>query len=136
MTAGGISARQLAMLERVGFGTVSRWRRGELPDDLRLPSLAGNLTVRLNWLKSGQGEMRAGPEDNGDHLMAAESPARYGAGHPVGDEAQEILFLELNRAVRNGDVPSQEQIRRWLQLALWAIRPPDAADGPPAQAEG
>jgi transcriptional regulator with XRE-family HTH domain len=36
--------------------TVSRWRRGECPDDLRLPEIADYLRVGLDWLKTGQGE--------------------------------------------------------------------------------
>ena len=54
MAAAAIEPGELAKLEDVSPTTVSRWRRGEWLDELRLPGLARRLRVRLKWLKSGE----------------------------------------------------------------------------------
>jgi transcriptional regulator with XRE-family HTH domain len=46
--------------------TVSRWRRGECPDDLRLPEIASYLRVGLGWLKTGVGTFEPGEQAPGD----------------------------------------------------------------------
>lgn len=56
MEYAGVSPGDLAQVERVRPQTVSRWRRGELPDDLRLPRLAERFRVDVEWLRTGQGQ--------------------------------------------------------------------------------
>jgi transcriptional regulator with XRE-family HTH domain len=46
--------------------TVSRWRRGECPDDLRVPEIADYLRVGLEWLKTGQGTFEPEGQTPGD----------------------------------------------------------------------
>jgi transcriptional regulator with XRE-family HTH domain len=46
--------------------TVSRWRRGECPDELRLPELADYLRVGLDWLKTGVGGFEPEGQSPGD----------------------------------------------------------------------
>jgi transcriptional regulator with XRE-family HTH domain len=55
MESAGVSPGQLAEEEKVRPQTVSRWRRGELPDDLRMPRLARRFRVSEGWLRSGEG---------------------------------------------------------------------------------
>jgi transcriptional regulator with XRE-family HTH domain len=46
--------------------TVSRWRRGECPDELRLTVIADYLRVGLDWLKSGVGSSEPEEHTPGD----------------------------------------------------------------------
>ncbi|MBK8006735.1 MAG: helix-turn-helix transcriptional regulator [Gemmatimonadetes bacterium] len=55
MEYAGVAPGDLAEAEHVRPQTVSRWRRGELPDDLRLPRLAALFRVEAEWLRTGQG---------------------------------------------------------------------------------
>jgi transcriptional regulator with XRE-family HTH domain len=48
---------QLAAALGVTSQSVSRWRRGECPDDLRLPQIADYIRVGLEWLKTGVGTL-------------------------------------------------------------------------------
>jgi transcriptional regulator with XRE-family HTH domain len=48
MDRAGVRPSALAKAQNVSPGTVSRWRAGECPDDLRFPSLAA-------FLQSGRG---------------------------------------------------------------------------------
>src|SRR3954466_14741968 len=55
MDRAGVRPSVLAKAQNVSPGTVSRWRAGECPDDLRFPSLAAFLGVGEEWLKTGAG---------------------------------------------------------------------------------
>jgi transcriptional regulator with XRE-family HTH domain len=54
-----ISPGELAEGMKVRPGTVSRWRSGELPGEIRMERVARLIGVRTNWLRTGQGERDA-----------------------------------------------------------------------------
>jgi hypothetical protein len=107
MTDADVKAIELAKAEEVGKGQVSRWRGGELPHELRLPSLATRLGVRLKWLKSGQGEMRIAPGENGGEPQPVVSEATIGwESRTTLARAVEIVATELRlAALRSQGLP-------------------------------
>lgn len=72
MEESGWKAGKLAKAEGVVPGTASKWLRGEMPDDLRLPRLAERFGVQLKWLKSGE-EPRYAPRVISEPLNRAAS---------------------------------------------------------------
>lgn len=126
-----MEAGQLAKLEGVGSGTVSRWRRGELPNELRLPRLAAALRVRLEWLKSGQEPMHADPGHNG-----AGTRRPYEGQRPPASsyEALRVLELRLELALietGSGASVSRRDLETWLDLVRWIRTTPDGGSATP-----
>jgi len=118
-----MQAKRLAELEKVGVGTVSRWRRGELPDELRYPSLASHLGVRVNWLKSGQGTMRPSLGGNGAAVrevpVAATWTVYTDVRPPMGEQARRILEERIEAVIRGAPLTPAE-LDYWLKLVRWA----------------
>ena len=89
-------------------GTVSRWRSGELPEELRFPQIAAAVRVRTNWLRSGQG-----PREPGEPAVRVAEPSRapYGTGEPTLPRerlqrvisAIELALAELRGLATSGD---------------------------------
>ena len=121
MSAEDMEAGKLAELEGVGDGTVSRWRKGELPNDLRLPRLAGHLRVREEWLRTGQEPMRAAPNHNGvSHApMTVREPP---ASTPTAAEIKALVSQRLAEWRRSGVAPPDWEVMTWLDLAMRARR--------------
>jgi transcriptional regulator with XRE-family HTH domain len=108
MRAAGIRPGELARRCGVHPVTVARWRRGELPDDLRLPQLAECLGIPLEWLKTGQGASNLSggspvPPPSLDYLESLR--ARLG------------FFRDQFKAYRAlGISPSQQVLAEWQDL--------------------
>lgn len=128
MAEAGVSATDLAKNQGVRVQTVSRWRRGELPDDLRLPALADLLRVSLNWLKTGQGTPTDRVRENGAAYRV--DPA---SGARAGDSAESdvtrhadfpapalwacyerVMLAYYRRTVFEGHSLDGEQVLGWL----------------------
>jgi transcriptional regulator with XRE-family HTH domain len=97
MARRGIRPGQLAAGLGVTSQTVSRWRRGECPDDLRFPEIATYLRVALDWLKTGVGTFEPTVETPGD-------PTAQRA--PTGGRRKEDVEL---RSVRRSVLALQHQ---------------------------
>lgn len=109
-----MTATALARSEGVRTQTVSRWRRGERPDDLRLPSLATTLRVPLNWLKTGHGE-------RGDGTRIREQPPAHGATDGRLQRIYAAAMLNLARAADpEGRVPLASA-NSWVSMLYLAV---------------
>jgi len=117
---------ELAKAQEVSPGTVSRWRAGECPDDLRFPSLATYLKVPEEWLKTGAGPSPVwGP---GDVPKQPRNPSRRTEDLEAAAELQElrlrrdgtrleILARLLRSQLDEGEVPSLDILREWYTIA-------------------
>jgi transcriptional regulator with XRE-family HTH domain len=137
MARRGVQAGQLATALKVAPQTVSRWRRGECPDDLRLAQIAGYLTVGEEWLSTGVGESEpriqsAGPSSP----AAARSPRRTTLEAVVA--RLEFLHRQFESYKRLGQAPGPSVLEEWMRLtadAEEALRPRTwngSAPDPPA----
>jgi transcriptional regulator with XRE-family HTH domain len=113
---------QLAVALEVRPQTVSRWRRGECPDDLRLPEIATYLRVALEWLKTGKGTFE--PSVQGQGVPRASGPGRrredieLRAAGMRKDAARLDVLLRLIQAYRDAGRPaSPEILAEWLEIA-------------------
>jgi transcriptional regulator with XRE-family HTH domain len=134
MARRGIRPGQLAAALGVLPQTVSRWRKGECPDDLRLPQIARYLRVALAWLKTGVGTFE--PE---------EQPSTAPSGRRASLEAvvARLAFLhqQLSSYRTLGERPSPQVLEEWWRLTADAEdalrpRPPLNGDGPPSPPAG
>jgi transcriptional regulator with XRE-family HTH domain len=114
MARRGMRPGELARRLGVIPGTVSRWRKGECPDDLRYPEIAAALRIDLEWLKTGAGVPE--PED--------QSP-RQGPGRRASDKrlaAEELVkrLTYLREQIRSyahlGHPPGPDVLAEWLRL--------------------
>jgi transcriptional regulator with XRE-family HTH domain len=110
--------------------TVSRWRRGECPDDLRLPEIAGYLRVGLEWLKTGSGEFEPAGQALGEPIsQRAPSPGRRREDIEL---RATVLAIAPERAVRRSVQALQEQA---TQARLRVLELHKAGEITPALAE-
>lgn len=151
---------ELALALGVGGVTVSRWRKGECPDDLRLPALAAHLQVPEEWLKGGGGALpdwerrvlpQAAPE-----VTAGRSPGRRTTDQEAARKAVELEAAKMQRDAarlevlaqrfrayrRAGKTPSPDILGEWEEIARAnsldevpelgspATPPPDPGAGP------
>ena len=67
--------RPKALADKLGVHptSVSRWRRGEIPEAGALSALASALAVRMEWLKTGAGEQKA--RERGSEPYGVPEPA-------------------------------------------------------------
>lgn len=119
-----VRPKDLAKGQHVNPVTVSRWRRGEVPDDLRLPLLAARLRTTVEYLQTGQGSSTAsepGP--------VAPSQANAPAALPVraADRAAQQILTEAIAALSGGGTVSKEEALGWVLRAVEArkARPND-----------
>jgi transcriptional regulator with XRE-family HTH domain len=119
--------------------TVSRWRRGECPDDLRLPEIATYLRVALDWLKSGVGTFEPSGQAPGDpQAQRVQSPGRRREDIELRSAAYRHamgrldVLLRLIQAYRDAGRPaSPEILGEWLEIAaLNASADPSPPAGP------
>jgi transcriptional regulator with XRE-family HTH domain len=128
--------------------TVSRWRRGECPDDLRLPEIATYLRIALDWLKRGVGDIEPKVPTTGDHT-AQRAPS---AGRRREDLELRALAIQhaagrldviarLIQAYRDAGRPaSPDVLAEWLDILASdpvngpSLLEPPAAPGSPATA--
>jgi transcriptional regulator with XRE-family HTH domain len=114
-----IRPRDLAKGEKVNPVTVSRWRSGEVPDELRLPGLAKRLQTSPEYLKTGQGA----PFVERTTQPAPERPASPSeAARPerAADKATLEVFEEGQaKLLGRGLIPAEEAIG-WLYRMLKA----------------
>lgn len=141
MSAEDMEAGALAKLEGVGDGTVSRWRKGELPNELRLPRLAAHLSVREEWLKTGQEPMRPLPSQNGTtHTADGHSGARAGdsataaVAGPSIERMLQALSLRIELALVEtslGAPVSRQDLQVWLELVRRVLTAPAPGSATP-----
>lgn len=121
-----VTPTALAEAQEVSTQTVSRWRRGELPDDLRFPSLAANLRVHANWLKTGQGEMNPLGVGNGQRVQeSASAPYQthaWDAWQRI-DRALRLVRGELDIAAGRGESISPDRAKQLADLLAVAMTP-------------
>jgi transcriptional regulator with XRE-family HTH domain len=122
MSRRGVRPSQLARGLNVYAGTVSRWRKGECPDDLRMPEIAAYLRVALDWLKNGLGDMerREGepsaprshsPGRRREDVELRSAALRHAAGRLD-------VLLRLIQAYKDaGRAASPEILAEWLEIA-------------------
>lgn len=77
MARRGIKPGELARRMPAAGQSVSRWRKGEWPEAVRLARMADVLSVSLNWLTTGQGAMDA--PTNGADVQSPPDGAHGGA---------------------------------------------------------
>jgi transcriptional regulator with XRE-family HTH domain len=135
MTRRNVRPGQLATALGVLPQTVSRWRRGECPDDLRLPEIAAYLSVAVGWLKRGAGE-----SEPTAHSEAPSSPVGARSPRRATLEAVvarlEFLHRQFESYRRLGAAPSAQVLEEWMRLTADAEdalrpRPPLNGDRPP-----
>jgi transcriptional regulator with XRE-family HTH domain len=140
MARRGVQAVQLATALKVAAQTVSRWRRGECPDDLRIAQLAGYLRIAEDWLRTGAGEI-----ESRIHLEAPSSPVGARSPRRATLEAVvarlEFLHAQFESYRRLGRAPSPEVLGEWMRLTADAEdalrpRPPMNGGGPPSPPAG
>ena len=120
----GVRPGELAVAQDVGASTVSRWRRGECPDDLRLPQIAAYLQIPAEWLKTGAGERPAWNEPG-----MRRTPGRRKADQAVArladlEDAGETARRQLAEYERAGRSPPSYQILAWFEMLERAVSPP------------
>ena len=115
---------ELALSQAVGAGTVSRWRKGECPDDLRFPRLAVYLQVPEEWLKTGPGRATGldGAHGRGEKGRGRRRGARRAAGGGLragdpGGCGQARRAAGPDSGFRDsGKAPSPEILSEWLAI--------------------
>jgi transcriptional regulator with XRE-family HTH domain len=120
--------------------TVSRWRRGECPDDLRLPEIATYLRVALDWLKSGVGAFEPSGQAPGDpQAQRVQSPGRRREDIELRSAAYRHamgrldVLLRLIQAYKDAGRPASPDIlAEWLAIAALNASDPS----PPANPGG
>jgi transcriptional regulator with XRE-family HTH domain len=128
MAQRGVRPSQLARGLNVYAGTVSRWRKGECPDDLRLPEIAAYLRVALVWLKDGVGDMErregepSAPRSTSPGRRREDVELRSAAyRHAMG---RLDVLLRLIQAYRDAGRPaSPEILAEWLEIAALNASP-------------
>lgn len=143
-----MSAKALADQLKVGRGTVTRWRKGECPDDLRYPHLAAALGVDEGWLRQGDGEepkdttMPPGRTTRPPEASSAALPPS-GAGEPP--EIARLRSLERRLAFFKAQLaayrtmdesPGPAVIAEWLEILAdleeaRRLTPPGGYPAPP-----
>ncbi len=122
---------ELAKAQNVSPGTVSRWRAGECPDDLRFPSLAAYLRVPEEWLKTGAGNVDWSQGEKVPARTSGRSPGRRAddkARAMQADAARLSVLLDRIRMYRDqGRSPSPEILEEWLAI----MRANSLGGGPP-----
>ena len=116
----GVRPGELAKAQGVSPGTVSRWRAGECPDDLRFPALAGYLRVPEEWLKTGAGELeeweRGNPQIPRSPGRRREDLELRAAGHGK-DAARLERLITLMQVYRDaGRAVTPEILAEWIQI--------------------
>ncbi len=127
---------ELALSQAVGAGTVSRWRAGECPDDLRLPALATYLRVPEEWLKTGGGAL-----PDWERVDVPQAQPGRGPGRRLEDKERAIradvarldVLLDRIKAYRDaGKAPSPEILSEWLAIMQANAIQPEPSAGPAA----
>ncbi len=121
MTTARVRPGELARRVEVLPQTVSRWRSGELPDDLRLPQIAAVLGVREEWLKTGAGE------------RSPEAQGLTGPGTRLRALEARLAFLRdaIRAYTRAGRVPPPEVLADWERAAADVLEATGKPAGPP-----
>jgi len=125
-------------MEGVSASTVSRWRKGERPDDLRLPQLARRLGVSLKWLKSGEGPRHATPVETGTGQQPSSLKTAAEIDRAMLDLDRARTTLAQLRAAL-GVTSSEPGEERWIAVAKRAAVEPDTpqqGEVPPGSATG
>jgi transcriptional regulator with XRE-family HTH domain len=157
MARRGISPGRMAHDLEVAAQTVSRWRRGECPDDLRLPEIATYLKVSLEWLRKGLGDIEPRVQALGGDTTAQRAPAPGRRREDIELRAMAIhhaagrldVIARLIQAYRDaGTSPGPGTLDEWLDIlasdpvngptpsgpgapaAPQSARPPPPADDP------
>lgn len=111
MDAARLRPGELARVCGVHSVTVSRWRRGELPDDLRLPQLAQCLGVAVEWLKTGQGP------------RTVPAPTWLGTDHRASLLARLQFLYDQFKAYRDAGLsPEPEALATWMEVSAELLR--------------
>lgn len=98
MEEAGIRPGALARAEGVVPQTVTKWRNGEKPDDLRLPALAARLGVTHKWLKTGEEPKH--PEMVGSRHVKESGPAYEASSVHAALELMAQSLAGLSAAIR------------------------------------
>ena len=129
MSRAGVRPGDLARTMGVHPVTVTRWRRGELPDDLRLPQLASCVGVALMWLKSGEGPQIAVGRDRAPLTPIVAETGRTEAGRLRHLTARLAFLRDQLRAYRDlGQSPPPPVLEEWLRLTAEPDEAPGGAD--------
>jgi len=113
----------LAELVAVHRVTVSKWRAGEVPDDVNLAKLARALDVNRAWLATGRGSMHD-PDGSGTLTGAVApgaDPSVSALTSFVGLEPEQRLvgaILEVAQADQRGDVLPVTRLIALLQAVF------------------
>jgi transcriptional regulator with XRE-family HTH domain len=111
--------------------TVSRWRRGECPDDLRLPRIADYLRINAEWLRLGVGEIEpeihsggpGSPAEPRSPPGAAPGTAPRSPGRRAADEVRREIAEHMA-----DNLPI-----RWSKVLEWVERVERRTPSPPAR---
>jgi transcriptional regulator with XRE-family HTH domain len=120
MVRRGVRPAELAKALEVGQGTVSRWRRGECPSDLRLEKIAGYLRVSGEWLMRGVGEIETESKAPGSPVEARSGDRTAPRSSVPGRRREDI---ELRAAAIRHAAGRLDVIARLIQAYRDAGRP-------------
>lgn len=129
-----IRPAQLAELVSVHRVTVSKWRNGEIPDDVNMAKLARVLDVNRAWLATGRGSMHdaeGGPPTKGAVAPGAD-PSVFALTMGVALAPQQRLLgaiLEVAQADQRGEPLPVVRLIALLQAVFAAGV--EAGGGPP-----
>lgn len=130
-----VSPGQLAREQGVVPGTVSRWRAGKVPGDLRLEGLARRLRTTVNYLKTG-----AEPSISGEGPSPGPGRPEGATGHVERQAVrrQRAIVEEAERELRERGFPSVSAtqllgILRRMLLVADDPTPLDEGEPPPGR---
>lgn len=125
-----VSPGELAAFVPAHAVTVSRWRKGYVPDDARIERIAGHLGVRFKWLKAGE-EPPTGKRLS-DYPYPYEGPstrsrlaeAPFGIQLPTEDELESWTWIQVRMAavanVAEMQALDRERIYWWFERVFRA----------------
>lgn len=105
-----LTQKELAARLVIKYQSIGRWEKGDVtPGAKHLPRLAKALGVRVEWLLTGEGEMRAGGELGGAYSNGGVGSFVVKEGPGISPEERELL-----EALRE-DPAALEEVRLYLQ---------------------
>lgn len=119
MTARGATNAHIAKALDVGVGQVVRWRRGELPEPLRIPLLEDVLDLPAGWLEPGQVQDTAsGPLTVPRKPPSSPPEPRSGATPREKALLSRLRFLadQIKAYQMYHRPPSPEVLAEWLEV--------------------
>jgi len=129
---------RLAVAMNVAPQTVSRWRRGECPEQLRLVQIANYLRVTPEWLAKGLGSFERDVQRAGDPtaqrmgLGRRREDIELRASAARKDVARLDVLVRLIEAYRDAGRPASiEILSEWLAILEANLPDPPPPDVPP-----